>query len=994
MKVDGLVTTNVTGEPAVGVVVIDKNDRTKGTITDPDGKFSIQVDRNATLEFSCLGYETMEIAVQGRSIINVEMAESTVELETVVVVGVAMRKSDLTGAVSNISNEKLNELPVITVNEALQGRIAGVYVSKNPTPGSNATISIRGNNSIQYGTEPIYVVDGIVVNEGFNLINTEDVASIEVLKDASATSLYGSRASNGVIVITTKKGQRGGRVSYDGWVGFSDYTRKMELMNTNELYDLRIDAGANSYIFRQGNNPEEYPLTREQYIQRVTATDNYDLFADYEHDAYHKNLSYNWLDEVIRKGVEQNHSVSFSDADDKGNYYLSLNYSKQTGLVKTSDYERFSGKINLDRSLKPWLKVGTNTSYIRGIANVAESSIFGNAMRANPFYAINDEDVYMKWGPEVQTGVNNPLKSMTVDEDRTQNRLLSANYININPIEGLNIRNTFSIDFRDQQEYYYAPKNTGQSIRNSYDGNAIHTKNHWFNWQYDGSVAYDTNIDKHRISAMATVNISKNVHQVNRVDAKGFASDDFLYYYLNGATLKNIFTLSSDFTRRSIAAFVQRVNYTYDYRYYATVTIREEGSSSFAPENRWGTFPSVALAWNAANESFLKGNDLFDQLKLRLGYGIVGNQNIPLYAIYSLYRPSVTNNSVVFNSDGRLGNPDLRWEKQKQWNVGLDAGILNNRLSFTADYYYIKNTDLLMQRSLSPISGYNNRIDNVGELENKGFEFTVSGAIIDTRDLKWNVSGNISFNRNKITKLYGDVDAIWNRGGYTTVEISRTGNLFLDESINNIYVYKFDRIAQESDMDYIRSLDLADRIVEPGDILPKDINNDKRIDDNDRFVVGSTDPEFFGGASTDVSYKGLRLNAIFNYSYGGKRISGLYETLMSGNGVNPSHVDLKNRWTPQNTNTTIPRAFKDGGRFGYSDVDWGVQDASFLRMSAITLSYDFPNVPLDKLGLQNLQLYCTGNNLLTITSYKGYDPEGGDSYPSSKMYVLGLKIGF
>ncbi|KAA6333057.1 TonB-dependent receptor SusC [termite gut metagenome] len=440
-------------------------------------------------------------------------------------------------------------------------------------------------------------------------------------------------------------------------------------------------------------------------MQRVTATDNYDLFADYEHEAYHGNLSYNWLDEVIRKGIEQNHSVSFSDADEKGNFYLSFNYSKQIGLVKTSDYERFSGKVNIDRNLKSWIKAGTNTSYVRGISNIAESSIFENALRANPFYKINEEDVYMKWGPEVQTGVNNPLKSMTVENYRIQNRLMSANYINITPIKGLNIRNSFSIDFREQQDYQYAPKNTGQSIRNSYDGNAVHSKNHWFDWQYDGSIAYDINIDKHRIAAMMTANISKNTRQSNEIDAKGFASDNFLYYYLNGATLKNIFTLSSDFTNRSIAAFVQRANYTYDNCYYATVTIREEGSSSFAPQNRWGTFPSIALAWNAANEEFIKNTDIFNLLKLRLGYGIVGNQNIPLYAIYSLYRPSVTNNSVVYNSDGRLGNLNLRWEKQKQWNVGLDIGILENKLSLTTDYYYIRNTDLLMQRSLSPISG-------------------------------------------------------------------------------------------------------------------------------------------------------------------------------------------------------------------------------------------------------------------------------------------------
>ncbi|PXV65025.1 TonB-linked SusC/RagA family outer membrane protein [Dysgonomonas alginatilytica] len=992
IKVDGKVTDATTGEAIIGTTIVDTKDKTKGTITDLDGNFSLMVDKNSTLIITLLGYQSQNIPVQGRSFIDVKMTENSIDLESVVVVGVSMKKSDLTGAVGRISSDKLEELPVLSVNEALQGRVAGVYISKDPNPGGASTqIKIRGNNSIQFGTDPIYVIDGVVLDGGFNLVNPEDIASIDILKDASATSLYGSRGANGVVVITTKRGKKGGQITYDGWVGFSDYTKKMPLMGTNDIYNLRVDAAANTYMDK---NPT---ANRQNYISQITSPENFDVFADYEHASYKAGQSYNWLDEVTRKGFQQNHTVSFSDADEKGNYYLSFGYSKQEGLVKNSDFERFNGKVNIERSLKPWVKVGTTTSYIRGSYGLTESSVFWNAMTANPMYPINDTDIYMKWGSAVQTGVYNPILSLTIDGDRMQNRLISANYVNLNPMEGLNIRNTLSIDKMDQQEYWYTPKNVGQSIRNAYDGEASHRKDEWFNWQWDGSASYETTFaKKHKLFAMVAINVSKNQWQFNQVKGRGFASDEFSYYSLKGATKKDVFDLSSDFTNSSIMAFVQRANYSYDNKYFATLTVRQEGSSKISPQNRWGTFPSLALSWNVANEDFVKKLNIFDQLKLRAGYGIVGNQNIPLYAIYSLWLPYVSGGTVLPRSDGKMGNTDLRWEKQKQWNFGLDVSILQNRLSFTADYYNIKNTDLLMQRSLSSMSGYTNTIANVGELQNNGFEFSVNGAIVDTKDFKWNVSGNISFNKNKIKKLYGDVDVIWNKGGYTGVEIQREGNIFLGESLNSIYTYKFDRLATQADVERINNgkLDVGGRTVQVGDILPKDLNGDDVIDDLDRTIVGKTDPKFFGGFSTDFNYKGIGLSAIFNYSSGGKKLSGLYETMMSGSGMTASHEDLKNRWTPENTNTNIPRAYRDGGRFTYGDVDLGVQNSSFLRMAAITLSYNLPKSVLENIKLNNALLYFTGNNLLTVTDFKGYDPETGDSYPATKMYVVGVRFGF
>jgi TonB-linked SusC/RagA family outer membrane protein len=988
VAVSGTVTELMEKTPLVGVTVYDKNNPGIGTVTDNDGRYTINVSDAATLVFSYLGFLTEEIQVNGRTTIDIGLTPDIEELQEVVVVGTSMKKSDLTGSVVRISSDKLKELPVTNVNQALQGRMAGVYIQRSPVPGENASIKIRGNNSIQFGTSPIYVVDGIVLEGGFNLVNPDDIATIDVLKDASATALYGSRGANGVVVITTKKGSKGGSVSYDGWIGFSEFTKTMPTMNARQIYDLRVDAYANAYM---DANPT---ADREAYITNTLTGENSIAFADYEKEAIAQGRSYNWLDEVTRNGFQQNHSLSFSGASDKTSYYMSFGASQQDGLIKNSDYTRYTGKVNMEHNVKKWLKVGTNTSYARTKEGLVEGSVFTNAMLANPMYAVNDTDTYMKWADLIQTGTHNPLRSLTITGDRNQNRLTSANYVNISPVDGLNIRNTLSIDVMNQQEFWYIPKDVGQSVQNSLDGEATQRKDAWLNWEWDASVSYDKTFGKHRVSALVATNISKNDWNYNQLNARGFASDDFKYMYVNGATLKDKFLLYSDFTVNTLVAYVQRVNYSFANKYYATLTVREEGSSKISKDYRWGTFPSIALGWNISEENFMKGFSMINLLKLRAGYGVVGNQNIPLYANYSLYRPNVSNNTVSYVSDGRLGNNELKWEEQKQMNIGVDLNLFNNRLSLVADYYFVNNDNLLMQRSLSSVTGFTNTISNVGSLENKGLELTANIAVLDAKDLKWNVSGNISFNRNKITKLYGDVDVLWNKGGWTGVEIQREGNLFLNKPLNSIYVYTFDKIAQESDMTYVSSLDLGGRFVRPGDILPKDINDDKIINDLDRSVVGNTDPKFYGGFSTDASFRGIGVNAIFNYSYGGKRISGLYEGLMNSGGLSAAHTDLNNRWTSLNTNTNVPRAYYGGGRFSYGDVDLGIQNSSFLRMSALTVYYDLPSQLLSRAGMSNLRLYFTGNNLFIATDYKGYDPESGDGYPASKMYVFGLKLGF
>lgn len=384
-----------------------------------------------------------------------------------------------------------------------------------------------------------------------------------------------------------------------------------------------------------------------------------------------------------------------------------------------------------------------------------------------------------------------------------------------------------------------------------------------------------------------------------------------------------------------------------------------------------------------------------DLLKLRASYGIAGNQNIPNFANQTLFKTDYTNNSITYNVyDDRLGNSGLRWERQKQLNIGLDFAILNDRVTFTAEYFHINNDGLLMTRSLSPTSGFKKTIANVGAMTNKGVEFSVNAVVLEQNDFRWSVSANLSTARNRITKLFGNVDAIYNKGGFTGVEIQREGNLFLGESVNSIYVLKFDKIAQESDMARISEMNFGGRTVQPGDILPVDRDGNGTIDVNDRYVVGRKDPKFYGGFSTDISYKNFSLNAIFTYNYGAKRINYLYEGLMYGSGMSAAHTDILDRWTPEHTNTNIPRAYNGGSRYGAGDTDWSVQSASFMRLSTLTLAYNLPNTSIEKIGMRNLRIYVTGSNLFVLTKYKGYDPEGGDDFPMSRMFVTGVNFSF
>lgn len=1006
----GIISGNVVGErsePLIGATILVKGGKATAS-TDLNGSFKIKANENATLIVSYIGYKSREVKALAQGPMKIVLQSNDESLDEVVVVGVAMKKSDLTGAVSHIDSEVLAEKPVTTINDALQGRVAGLSVTKAGVPSDDSYIKVRGTNTINSGSTPIYVVDGLVMDNSFgfyNSINVNDIESVEVMKDASATALYGARGANGVIVITTKKGRQGqGTVSYDGWVSFSTMGNRPETMNAQQTFDLRTEAYANGYMY---NNPG---ANRQDYIDNVLMKSNI-AFSDEEFAGYRSGKTYDWLDQVLKTGIEHNHSLSFSRATDRTKLYVSLGLASLDGLVKGTSQDRYSGRINAEADIKPWLKIGTNTSYTYTRDEMTDGAVYNHALyKSNPLidYApyMNDETRYQPeyltcyWRVHSEENNNdfNPFNSMDIITDRSRYHFTSSNYLNINPIKGLNIRSTFALNRAEQSWNKFVPTGIQESYR-YYSGDAYATQQRFGNtqWQWDNTISYDRVFkEKHRFNAFLGTSASRNIYNVVKAGGRRFASNDLGYDVLGSAADLENREISSDHQVSSLFSFVGRANYNYDYRYYVTVTGRMDGSSKFGPGEKWGFLPSFSLAWDIANEKFFPKQRYVTKLKLRGGYGMVGNQNIDSYRYLTLYYPTASNGEAFYQTDGRRGTPNLTWEKQKQANIGLDLGFFNNRLMMNLDAFFITNSNLLMQHNLPNTSGYTWTVENVGELDNKGFELTISATPIRTKEFEWNISANLSLDRNKIAKLYAGSDRILNGD-------SRTGNLFVGHSLSNIYTYKYGGIANENNRDKWENMDFNGHTVGLGDLFPEDISGpegtpDGIVDSHDRYIISNTDPKVYGGFSTDLSWKGLTLNAIFNYSIGGRMISGYYEGLISSIGQSYASTDLLDHWTPENTDAYFPRVMANATgytRYGAGDTDRYIQKSSYLRLANLSLSYNLPEKALKKMHFSALRVYFTANNVFTVTPYEGFDPEIGDyNYPPSRSYTVGLNFSF
>ncbi|KKN83408.1 hypothetical protein LCGC14_0299430 [marine sediment metagenome] len=956
-------------QPLPGASIVEKG-TTNGTQTDFDGKFSLEVqDEKGVLVISYLGFSTREVSIDGQTNISVKLEEDAAGLDEVVVVGYgSVKKSDLTGSVSSVSSEDLVAFPVIDATQALQGRAAGVTVqSTNGAPGSDYSIQIRGNTSINAGNDPLIVVDGFI---GGIMPPPEDIKSMEILKDASSTAIYGARGANGVVIVTTKRGTEGKpQFSFSSSYSSQTEINNLDLLNADQF---------TSYI------QELYP----DFVPELTGAGT------------------DWQDEIYRPGDVQNYQLSVSGGTDKLSYYLSGAIFDQQGVIKDSDYKRYSITSNLDLKVSESVNIGsslfarrTNRNGVRTQegGDASQTGVVSGAYKFSPTQGLVDENgVYSL--SVVGYPIDNPYAMATEYQNEVISDLFQGNvYAEIGIADGLKFKSTLGVKANGSRTGQYYPTTLergngtgGEATFINYRNTSLINENYL---NYSKVFA-----DIHDISLMAGYSYQKDRTEISSTITSGFISDSFSFWNLGAGT--NAASVDSELTKSTFEAFFGRLNYTLNDKYLFTFTGRYEGASVFAENKKYGFFPSAAFGWKISDEEFLVDSNTISLLKLRTSYGQVGNQAISPYqslASFTDVFTTVQGNAVTALRPSTISNNDLTWETTTQTNIGLDFGILGNRFGFTADYYIMETNDLLFNVPTPNYTGFETQLQNIGTVQNKGFEFAVNAAIFQG-DFKWKTFANISFNDNEIIKLV-DNDTEGNDIYYSSSPLAGGGNTqILREglSVGQFWGYVYDGVVQADDI-----------ILEGGEDVGgekfKDLNGDGALTDDDRSVIGNPHPDFTWGWNNDFSYKNLSLNIFVQGSEGGEMMNYTLMELGALNGRTNVTTEALNRWTPTNTNTDIPQARISRS---YVTSDRWIDDSSYIRVKNISLGYNFPESLLSKIKLSSARLYVSGQNLITFTDYKGVDPEvsysnsssnlGLDygSYPNVKSYTLGLSIGF
>jgi TonB-linked SusC/RagA family outer membrane protein len=940
--ISGTVTSQTDGEALPGVNVIVKGTNS-GTSTDFDGNYSINVsDANATLVFSYIGYVTKEMKVSGNTL-NVVLAEDLAALEEVVVVGYGSRKkSDLTGAVSSVNSEELTAFPVLDAAQALQGRAAGVVVQSNNggEPGAPINIQIRGNTSINASSSPLIVVDGFV---GATFPQPNDIQSIEVLKDASATAIYGSRGSNGVVLVTTKKG-RSGALSIELNSNYS-------VQNTSNELDL-LDANQFA-AYQQAINPA--------YVQGPANTD--------------------WQDLLYRTGSIQNHQASFSGGTEKVNFYASANYFKQDGVLINSEFERFTFLSNIDAQVTDKLKLGINVFGSRGAengvptqstgetANGGGDDVVSGSFRFAPDLGVQDENG-LNTINGVGDDIDNPVAVATEGVNEVKADEYRANlYANYDIIENLAFKTTFGFSTTNETAGLFRPSTLITTAGGNVGGRAAIANLKETNIISENYLTYNTALGKGQLTLLAGYSYQKETRELFAAGAQTFTSDSFSYRNLSGGAVQLIPT--SSLVESEIQSQFGRINYDYDDKYLFTATVRRDGASNFAANEKIAIFPSAAFGWKISNESFLKDNETISNLKLRASYGVTGNQAIsPFQSLARFDNLYAVNNGQTINAvtPDQPANPDLKWETSNQTNLGLDIGLFNNKISLSLDYYNIDTEDLILADNtqaqflgfLTPRS-----LRNIGEVNNKGFEINLNTRNISNQDFSWTTDFNLAINRNEVVALGGDIDLFLDASpGY--FNLPRTHLLREGEVLGAFWGYDYQGVYQGGDLPAGTALLPGG---EAGDQLFTDVDGSGDISPSDQQIIGDPTPDFTFGFTNNFSYKNFDLNIFFQGVQGGDIMN--LTAIQLFNGDSNATTDILNSWTPTNTNTNIPRARLRGKEISSRFVE----DGSYIRLKNIALGYTLPSEVVEKLGMQNVRLSLSAQNLFTITNYSGLDPE-------------------
>lgn len=962
--------TDQSGEPLPGVTVIVSG-TANGTYTDVDGSYSINAPGQGALQFSYVGCKTQTVRINGRNVINVIMEDDSGLLDELVVVGYGqMKKSDLTGAVGSLAGGDIKDSPVNNLGSAIQGKIAGVQIIDAAKPGDNVNIKIRGLGSIN-NCDPLVVIDGVPTDLGLNAINMQDVERLDVLKDASATAIYGSRGANGVVLITTRKGATGaGKISINANVAFQNASKTLDLLDSPGYASLNNDM-----MTAVGHN------TNPDWVDPSSLTH-----------------TTRWVDELLRTGIMQNYNVNFSGGSENAHYYLSAGFLDQSGIVEGVGYRRFTLQSNNDARLKPWFKLSNNLLFSTDMKRSGSYSMI-DAMHALPIFPVRDENG--EWsGPsgnsEWYGSVRNPVGNNDMYHGTTNGYNILANIAGDFTIvpEWLQFRSLFGYDAKFWFNKSFSPKYNWKPSpveESSYYESADKS----FTYLWDNYFTFDHTFGKHAVNVMAGVSAQWNDYSWLNATMNGFLFDN-VHQMDNGEEMKNIGGSRSEW---ALMSFMGRANYTFDNRYLLTVTVRRDGSSRFGKKHRWGTFPSVSAAWRISEEKFFNKEKVSD-LKLRLGYGQTGSQaSVSNYGylptletlVYPFGNPKENQSALTAQS---LANPYLHWETIEQFNAGIDLGFLNNRITLSLDGYIKNTSDMLVKATIPITSGFEDTsttYTNAGRVRNIGWELSATSYNL-TGPFSWQTNLVVTYNKNKIKDLNSDVPFYTNQLNNSYVTMLSAGY-----PINVFYGYVTDGIFQTPE-------EVAAHAVQPGaeagDIRFRDLNNDGVINDRDRTVIGNPNPTWLFSMNNVFSYKGFELqvylqgvagNKIYNYTrIGLENMSAAYNQLASA----------ADRWTGEGTSTSMPRAVWADPNQNARVSDRWVENGSYLRLKNISLSYSFPDRWLRAMRLNALKLTFSCENVATATAYKGLDPEVGvngidySSFPSSRTFNIGLNINF
>ena len=984
------------GVPVVGAGVFVKG-TTRGAVSDNEGKYTIDAVQGEVLVFSCIGYLEKEVSVGTSSVINVQMEPESVLMEELVVVGYGtMRKSDVTSSVTTVSTDQMKAFPTASAAEMLRGRAPGVTVtSSSGRPGSVPSITIRGSRSISASNSPLYIIDGSVASDvEFSMLNSDDIKSIEILKDAAAQSIYGARASDGVILVTTKRGNAGEQIiNYNGYIGVQHLQRNFDFYSPEEWVGLRREAVAHDMGYIEATDVPIVTTLADEVMQNIYKTGD---FVDWEKLMFKDAAVYH------------NHELSFRGGSERLKAAASLGYYNQDGLLRyNSGYERLNGRVNLDFDVKKWLTIGINTSFA-STKKMTENGAFYQFITRTPLADVKDENgdwtVYIN-----SNGDKNPIYSALHDQRETKGSNWRINaYADFKLFKGFTYKLNFS--------HYNRSVDEGHARDSKYPGGgatASLVNDKTIKSLLENIVQYNVPISNknHKLNLTAVQSVDRHRTESIGYTVQNLPADMGYNYIANGEVTDK----ERRYSENNLVSFMLRAQYNYGDRYLLNVAYRCDGSSRFGVDNKWGHFPSVAAAWRVNQESFLSDVSWLNNLKLRASYGIVGNQNgIDNYTTLGVAKPKPGEFGDVYYMGylpgNELSNQNLKWEQSATANFGLDFGFWNSRLTGTIEYYRAHTTDLLVTRSLNASLGYTSMLDNLGETRTDGWDIGLSGDIIRNDNLTWSANLNFSHFRNEIIKIDDTLD----KDGKPA---SQPGNSWIiGAPINVYYYYAADGVYQYDDFNVYReangtySYDLKPTydtdgdgvpdkvlersdVVEPGSVKLRDVNNDGKINEEDR-VVYQRDPDFTVSLSSTLNWKGFDLYMDWYAVSGGYVLNPLlYDGEYGGNLRGKNNGIKVNYWTPYNPTNEFPRP-----TYG-SDIPYlqsmAYQDASYLRLRTLSLGYTLPSKALSKVNISKLRLYVTATNLLTFTDVLSYSPEVmGSAYPEAQTFVFGVNLSF